>query len=99
MRFRHATLRQNLETIRPDGLLCSKSQGKRKAVWLHVPSRTAWAMLHVVKRHGGKVEDVVVLEVDVPRSQVRKSTRGHIPLQHDDILDLTPVAFHHVQHG
>jgi hypothetical protein len=31
-------------------------------------ARTAWAALHVVRRHGGRVEQVVVLEVNVPRS-------------------------------
>jgi hypothetical protein len=33
-------------------------------------------MLHVVKRHGGKVEDVVILEVEVPRRWLRRNRRG-----------------------
>jgi hypothetical protein len=31
---------------------------------------------HTVRRHGGRGQDVVVLEVDVPRSWLRKSRRG-----------------------
>jgi hypothetical protein len=33
-------------------------------------------MLHVVKRHGGRVEDVVILEVEVPRRWLRRNRRG-----------------------
>jgi hypothetical protein len=32
--------------------------------------------LHVVKRHGGRAEDVVVIELDVPRRWLRRSRRG-----------------------
>jgi hypothetical protein len=33
-------------------------------------------VLHVVKRHRGRVESTVVLEVDVPRSWLRRSRKG-----------------------
>ena len=66
--LRHATPRRNLASILGRGLLCSKSQGKLPVVWLHSPTATPWAALHVVKRHGGRVEGVVILEVEVPRS-------------------------------
>jgi hypothetical protein len=45
-------------------------------VWLHCPTKTAWATLHTVKRHGGRVEDVVVLELEVPRGWLRRNRRG-----------------------
>src|SRR5262249_20597702 len=48
------------ESIQPLGLLCRRSKGERKA---------AWATLHVVERHGGRAEDVVVLESDVPGAE------------------------------
>jgi hypothetical protein len=32
--------------------------------------------LHVVKRHGGRVESTVLLEIDVPRSWLRRSRKG-----------------------
>ena len=76
MLLRHATLNRNLTSIRRGGLLTSKSQGKLPVVWLHATSKTPWATLHTVKRHGGRVENVVVLEMDVPRRWLRRSKRG-----------------------
>ena len=38
--------------------------------------KTAWAALHTVKRHGGRVEGVIVLELDVPRRWLRRNRRG-----------------------
>ena len=76
MILRHATPARNLNNILSSGLLCSKSEGKLPAVWLCSPSKSSWAVLHVVKRHGGKVETTVVLEVDVPRSWLRRSRKG-----------------------
>ena len=76
MLIRHATPLRNLASIRRVGLLTGKSQGRRKAVWLHTASKSTWAVLHTVKRHGGKVENVVILEIDVPRSWLRRSRRG-----------------------
>jgi hypothetical protein len=76
MLLRHATPKRNLESIQKTGLLCSKSLGKLAVCWLHAATKTAWAALHTVKRHGGRVEDVVVLQVDVPRRWLRRSKRG-----------------------
>jgi hypothetical protein len=76
MILRHATPRSNLASIRMDGLLTAKSKGKLPAVWLHAPALTSWAVIHTVKRHGGAVEDVVILEVRVPRPWLRKSQKG-----------------------
>jgi hypothetical protein len=67
---------KNLSSIRRAGLLCSKSAGRLPVVWLHAPSKSAWAMLHTVKRHGGQIEAVVVIELNVPRRWLRKSRRG-----------------------
>ena len=76
MILRHATPRKNLPGIKRAGLLTSKSRGRLPAVWLHSPARSAWATLHVVKRHGGRVENTVILELDVPRSWLRRSRKG-----------------------
>ena len=67
MILRHATLRKYLPGIERHGLLCGKSLGKLKVVWLHAPGRTAWALLHTVRRHGGRIVDVVVMEIGVSR--------------------------------
>jgi hypothetical protein len=45
------------------------------AVWLHAAATSSWATLHTVKRHGRRVEEVVILECDVPRSWLRRSRR------------------------
>ena len=76
MLLRHATLARNLASIIKAGLLCSKSQGKLPVVWACCRAKTAWAALHVVKRHGGRVEEVVVIEIDVPRRWLRRSRKG-----------------------
>jgi hypothetical protein len=65
------------------GLLKSKSLGKLLAVWVCCPAKTAWAALHTVKRHGGRVEEVVILEIDVPRSWLRRSKKGLWYCPHD----------------
>jgi hypothetical protein len=76
MLLRHATSRRNLTSIKRRGLLTAKSRGRLPAVWLHSPARSAWATLHVVKRHGGRVQDTVIFELDVPRSWLRRSRKG-----------------------
>jgi hypothetical protein len=75
MLLRHATPLRNLRSIRRHGLLCSKSQGRLPAVWLHSAGKSSWAALHTVRRHGGRVEDVVVFEVDVPARWLRHGPR------------------------
>ena len=76
MRLRHATLRRNGPGIGRAGLLASRSKGRLAVVWLHAPGKTAWAALHTVIRHGGRIEGVIVLELDVPRRWLRRSRRG-----------------------
>ena len=76
MLVRHATPARNLNSILRGGLLCSKCQGKLPVVWVCSPARSSWAVLHVIRRHGGRVESTVVLEVDVPRSWLRRSRKG-----------------------
>ena len=74
--LRHATPARNVNGILRAGLLTSKSRGRLAAVWLCSPAKSSWAVLHVVKRHGGRVETTVVLEVDVPRGWLRRSRKG-----------------------
>jgi hypothetical protein len=76
MLLRHATTARNPNSILRLGLLFSHSQGKLPAVWAWSPARSWWAVLHVVKRHGGRVESTVVLELDVPRSWLRRNRKG-----------------------
>jgi hypothetical protein len=76
MLLRHATLIRNVPGIERRGLLCGKSQGKKPVVWLHTPAKSPWAILHTLRRHGGRAEAVVILLVDVPRAWLRKSRKG-----------------------
>jgi hypothetical protein len=78
MLLRHATLARNLPSILRAGLLCSKSRGKLPVVWLHTPAKSAWATLHTVRRHGGRVESVVLIELDVPHGWLRRSSRKRL---------------------
>ena len=78
MLLRHATPRRNLPGIKRAGLLTAKSQGRLPAVWFTCPSAASWAVLHVVRRHAGRVESVVILEVDVPRRWLRRSARKRL---------------------
>jgi hypothetical protein len=55
--------------------LTSKCKGKLPVVWLHSPAKSAWAAVHTVRRHGGRVEHVVVIELTIPRTWLRRSKR------------------------
>jgi hypothetical protein len=74
MKLRHATPARNLASIHRRGLLTAKSQGRLPVVWLHAANRSPWAVLHTMRRHGCK--DVIVFEIDVPRSWLTRSKAG-----------------------
>ena len=76
MLLRHATPARNLNSILRLGLLTSYSRGRLPVVWACSLARSWWSVLHVIKRHGGRVESTVVLEIDVPRSWLRRSRKG-----------------------
>jgi hypothetical protein len=76
MLLRHATPSRNLDSIGRRGLLTSMSRGALLAVWLHSPGASAWAIPHTSRRHSVPVEAVAVLEVNVPRSWLRRGRRG-----------------------
>jgi hypothetical protein len=76
VKIRHATPVRNINSILNRGLLCAKSKGRLKAVWLHAPLKTYWAVVHVAERHHARVEQVAVLELQVPRRWLRRSRRG-----------------------
>ena len=70
MKFRHATPFTNLDSIFAEGLdpMYAVTESDRKWVWLHTPRRTDWAIPHTCKRKKVSEEEVVILEVDVPRT-------------------------------
>lgn len=71
----HATFAKVQPAILRDGLKAGKAKGARKAVWLVGPRGFNWACRHAVCRSGGRIEDVVVLELSVPRSWLTRHGR------------------------
>ena len=76
MKLYHATPKSNLASIRANGLDPNRSRGAKSEVWLHTRSRREWAILHTTARHKCEVSDVVILEVNVPRTKLRRRWRG-----------------------
>ena len=76
MKLYHATPKANLQSIRENGLDPNRSTGKESLVWLHTTSRREWAILHTATKHKCEVSDVIVIEVSVPRSKLRRRWRG-----------------------
>jgi len=74
----HTTLNYNRYSIEENGIKVAYSQGKLAAVWLHTADRTAWAFLHCVRRHGGRVEDVITFEVEVDEQLVKRSSADQL---------------------
>jgi hypothetical protein len=78
MKLYHATTRTALDSIKNEGL-CVRYAGadKRiKAVWLHTRSTSAWALLHTQRRHAASLEELVVVEVNIPRSWLKRFKTG-----------------------
>jgi hypothetical protein len=92
---RHATLARYLPSILKAGLLCSKSRGRKPAVWMCAKSQTAWACLHTIRRHGGRAQEVVVLEVRVSRSWLKRHGGGAKALWYS-VRDIAPHQIHRV---
>ena len=75
MLLRHATVLRNLPGIQRAGLLCSKSRGRLPVVWLHSPGATPWSILHTCRRHKCQVQEVVIIELAVPRKWLRRARK------------------------
>ena len=76
MKLYHATPKSNLDSIRTAGLDPNRAKGQIKGIWLHTASKQAWAILHTMKRHGCGIDDVVLLEVNLPRTDLTRRWRG-----------------------
>lgn len=76
--LRHATTRQALASIQRFGLQVAWAdpQAKIRGVWLHTPNQSAWAVVHTIRKHGAALEDVVVIEVIVPRKNLKRFRTG-----------------------
>jgi hypothetical protein len=74
----HATTRHNLASIQQHGLLVSKAdpQAKLKGCWLATASNRSWGVLHTIRKHKAMLDEVVVIEVNVPRSWLTRFRTG-----------------------
>jgi hypothetical protein len=72
----HATHRTNQDSIGREGVSTAYSDGAVQAVWGCQWSMRHWACLHCIRRHGGSVEDVVVLEIDTQDVPVHRFRGG-----------------------
>jgi hypothetical protein len=79
MKLYHVTHRKNLPSILARGLDPLRAKGVRKAVWGVVRTRVAWAIIHVLGKPWHKnatLGDLVVIEIQLPRRDVRRYKSG-----------------------
>ena len=72
----HATLKSNLESIRATGLDPKRATGKEAVVWLHTQSRREWAVLHTMNKYKVSIDEIVIIAVNVKRSDLKRKWRG-----------------------
>ena len=72
----HASPAKNLRSIFSTGIQHTLAKGKRKLVWLHEARKRTWAVAHVAARHGTAAKQVAVIEVHVPRADLRRARKG-----------------------
>ena len=76
MKLYHTTPKSNLDSIRKNGLDPNRASGKIKGVWLHTSSKREWAVIHTANRHQIALDEVIVIEVEVPRKNLARRWRG-----------------------
>lgn len=78
MKLYHATTRQALPSIQAHGLRVANAdpQAKLKGCWLATASNRSWGVVHTIRKHRAQLEDVVVIEVNVPRSRLTRFRTG-----------------------
>lgn len=72
----HTTTTARLASIRAHGLDPSYAQGARAEIWLTSESKIHWALAHTQARHGATLDEIVTLEIEVPRSWLTRAWRG-----------------------
>lgn len=81
----HATLRKNLASIKRRGLLTRYHRLKTPAVWFYQKGRDAWAILHMLTRHAVQLDEIVVLEVSIPRTGLVRSAQAGLWFTRSDV--------------
>lgn len=86
----HATPVRNSESVMRRGLLAKKAKGNKKTIWLMTIGNVFMAMQHAMKRQRCRPGNVMIIEVDVPRRQLRKGHRKRKGLWHTNGRDVPP---------
>jgi hypothetical protein len=78
MILRHATTTARAARIREEGFRVAQADpaAKIKGCWFHSKSNSPWGVLHTIRKHGAALEEVVVLEVRIPRRQLTRFRTG-----------------------
>jgi hypothetical protein len=78
MKLYHATTRQKLPSIQADGLRVAMADpaAKIKGCWLATASNRTWGVLHTIRKHKAQLEDVVVIDVTIPRGRLARFRTG-----------------------
>ena len=78
MKLYHATTAERAAQIKEQGLLISKADptAKIKGCWMASQSNRAWGVVHTIRKHHAPLEEVVVLEVNVPRAWLKRFRTG-----------------------
>ena len=78
MRLYHCTSRDNVRSIQTHGLLVEKADttAKIKGCWVCTSSNRPWAVLHTIRKHQVALDEVVVLEVTIPRRWLTRFRTG-----------------------
>lgn len=72
----HVTPRINVCTILQHGLLTDLANGQIRGVWLCDAVRLPWAVAHIGKHHGVRVNDLSILTVDASDITLRRIRSG-----------------------
>lgn len=78
MKLYHCTTRTALASILTEGLRVVKADhaAKIKGCWLASASNRSWGVVHTIRKHKAQLEDVVVIEVNIPRGRLTRFRTG-----------------------
>lgn len=76
MKTYHASPTVNRKSILTKGLLASRSQQKRKAVWFHLEGHHLRAICHVSRYKRVRPEDIDLWECEVSEEEIRHHRDG-----------------------
>lgn len=79
MKLYHITHVKNQVSIMTQGLDPSRAKNQRLAVWACTESKIQWGIVHVLakpRNKGATIEDVVVMEIEVPDSWLTRYAKG-----------------------